>query len=183
MLKRDLDDNGRVAWRPGEAHRSAETGDFAKAWYVGGRASTWRLLPRSVGGEPRRVRTYHRSPGRSRQDRRRHRHHRLAVRLRDAGDRQGSPLRDKAEETLGSSGSEVDHWEVAVVHRDHAAPDGACARLAWLSGDLGTADHAIDMYKMAVLPRLQEMAGFCSASLMIDRETGQVVGTAAFDSR
>lgn len=93
------------------------------------------------------------------------------------------PLRDKAEETLDSSGSDVHQWEVAVVHRDHAAPTGACARLTWLSGDPGTADRAIDMYKMAVLPRLEEMDGFCSASLMIDREAGRVVGTAAFDSR
>lgn len=93
------------------------------------------------------------------------------------------PLRDKAEETLDSSGSDVHQWEVAVVHRDHAAPNGACARLTWLSGDPGTADRAIDIYKMAVLPRLEEMDGFCSASLMIDREAGRVVGTAAFDSR
>lgn len=93
------------------------------------------------------------------------------------------PLRDKAEETLGSSGSDVHQWEVAVVHRDHAAPDGACARLTWLSGDPGMADRAIDLYKLAVLPRLEEMDGFCSASLMIDRAAGRVVGTAAFDSR
>jgi heme-degrading monooxygenase HmoA len=92
-------------------------------------------------------------------------------------------LRSDVEQTLGSSGSEVHQWEVAVVHRDHVAPQGACARLTWISGDPGTADRAIDTYKMAVLPRLQEMEGFCSASLMIDREGGRVVGTVAFDSR
>jgi heme-degrading monooxygenase HmoA len=93
------------------------------------------------------------------------------------------PLRDKAEETLDSSSSDVHQWEVAAVHRDHAAPNGACARLTWLRGDPGTADRAIDMYKMSVLPRLEEMDGFCSASLMIDHQAGRVVGTAAFDSR
>ena len=92
-------------------------------------------------------------------------------------------LRGRAEQSLGSSGSEVHQWEVAVVHRDHAAPQGACARLTWLSGDPATADRAIDTYKMAVLPRLEGMDGFCSASLMIDREAGRVVGTVAFDSR
>lgn len=91
-------------------------------------------------------------------------------------------LRSRAEESLGSTGSEVHEWEVAVVHRDHAAPEGACARLTWLSGDPGTADRAIDTYRMAVLPRLEEMEGFCSASLMIDREGGRVVGTVVFDS-
>jgi hypothetical protein len=95
------------------------------------------------------------------------------------------PLRDRAERALGSgSGRYVHEWEVAVVHRDHAAPDGACARLTWLSGgDLHMLDDAIDMFRMVILPQIQELDGFCSASLMVDRETGRVVGTAAFDSR
>ena len=92
-------------------------------------------------------------------------------------------LRDRAQQSLGGSGSEVHQWEVAVVHRDHAAPEGACARLTWLSGDPAAADRAIDTYKMAVLPRLEAMDGFCSASLMIDREAGRVVGTVVFETR
>ena len=90
-------------------------------------------------------------------------------------------LRSRAEQALGSDGSEVHQWEVAVVHRDHASPHGACARLTWLAGDPGTADRAIDLYRMAVLPRLEEMEGFCSASMMIDREAGRVVSTVVFD--
>ncbi|MFC7493636.1 MULTISPECIES: antibiotic biosynthesis monooxygenase [unclassified Nocardioides] len=92
------------------------------------------------------------------------------------------PLRSRAEEILGGS-SEVHQWEVGVVHRDHAAPPDAWARLTWLSGDPATADRALDTYRMAVLPRLQEMDGYCSASLMIDRNAGRVVGTVVFDSR
>jgi heme-degrading monooxygenase HmoA len=95
------------------------------------------------------------------------------------------PLRDRAERALGStSGRYVHEWEVAVVHRDHAAPEGACARLTWLSGgDLHMVDNAVDMFRMVILPQIQELRGFCSASLIVDRETGRVVGTAAFDSR
>ena len=94
------------------------------------------------------------------------------------------PLRDRAEQALGStSGSDVHTWEVAVVHRDHAAPDGAAARLTWLSGDPSMVDHAIDLYRMVVLPQIQELDGFCSSSLMVDREAGRVVGTAAFETR
>jgi hypothetical protein len=94
------------------------------------------------------------------------------------------PLRDRAERALGNTdGRYVREWEVAVVHRDHSAPEGACARLTWLSGDPSMLDHAIDTYRMVVLPRLQEQGGFCSASLMVDRQTGRLVGTAAFDSR
>jgi heme-degrading monooxygenase HmoA len=92
-------------------------------------------------------------------------------------------LRDRAAQTLGASSSDVMQWEVAVVHREHSAPEGACARITWLSGEPGTADRAVDVYKMAVLPRLQEFEGFCSASLFINRDAGRAVGTGTFDSR
>lgn len=93
------------------------------------------------------------------------------------------PYRDEAQRLLGAESSEVEVWEVAVVHRDHAMPDGACARLTFLSGDPGTAERAIDVYKLAVLPKIQEFDGFCSASLMINREKGRAVGTLTFERR
>ena len=93
------------------------------------------------------------------------------------------PLRDGAERALGSSTSDVELWEVAVVHRDHATGDGACARVTWLSGDPTNVEHAVDVYRMAVLPRIQELDGFCSASLLVNREAGHVVGTVTFESR
>lgn len=34
---------------------------------------------------------------------------------------------------------------------------------------------------MAVLPRVQELDGFCSASLLISRETGRAAGTVTFE--
>lgn len=94
------------------------------------------------------------------------------------------PLRDRTERALGTtSGRYVHQWEAAVMHRDHATPDGAWARLTWLRGDPGMIDDAVDMYRMVVLPRIQELDGFCSASLMVDREIGRVVSTVAFDGR
>ncbi|GAB2480099.1 hypothetical protein GCM10027063_22700 [Promicromonospora xylanilytica] len=94
------------------------------------------------------------------------------------------PLRDRAERALGAaSGRYVHEWEVAVVHRDHAVPDGGCARLTWLSCDRDMVENAIDTYRMVVLPQIQDLDGFCSASLMVDREAGRVVSTAAFDDR
>jgi hypothetical protein len=93
------------------------------------------------------------------------------------------PLRDQAQGAIGATSSSVDVWEVAVMHRDHAMPSGACARVTWLSGDdAGFTDRAIDIYKMAVLPRLQEWEGFCSASLMVNRDTSRVVGTVTFET-
>jgi hypothetical protein len=93
------------------------------------------------------------------------------------------PLRAGAEQAFGASSSTVEQWEVAVVHRDHAMPDGSCARVTWLSGDADLADRAPDVYKMAVLPRLQEFEGFCSASLLVSRDTGRIAGTVTFETR
>lgn len=102
--------------------------------------------------------------------------------MRDSAERV-IPLRDEAARALGASGSEVDTWELAVVHRDHALPDGAFARVTWLSGDSDTADRAVDIFKMVVLPKVQEFDGFCSASFLINREAGRAVGTVTFDTR
>ncbi|MGZ4599684.1 MAG: hypothetical protein ACXVYY_08675 [Oryzihumus sp.] len=92
------------------------------------------------------------------------------------------PLRSRAEQVLGAGPSEVDTWEVAVVHRDHPTPSGACARITWLSGDPASADRATDIFKMVVLPRVQELFGFCSASLLINRQAGRAVGTVTYDN-
>ena len=93
------------------------------------------------------------------------------------------PLRASAEQALGASTSSVDTWEVAVMHREHATGDGSSARVTWLVGDTGASDRAVDIFRMAVLPKMQELDGFCSASLLISRETGRRVGTVSFDSR
>lgn len=96
---------------------------------------------------------------------------------------QVKPLRTDAEQTLGATSSEVGTWEVAVMHRDHASPDGACARVTWLSSDQGLADLAADVYRTLILPTLQDWDGFCSANLMISRDTGRIVGTVTFETR
>lgn len=93
-------------------------------------------------------------------------------------------LREDAEQRLSGSPSELYQWEMAAVHRDHAVPEGACARLTWVRAtDMTNVDRMIDIYKVGVLPRIQEFDGFCSASLLIDRESGRGVGTLILDSR
>lgn len=96
---------------------------------------------------------------------------------------QVKPLRTDAEETLGATSSEVATWEVAVMHREHPSPEGSWARITWLSGDGGLADRAVDVYKAIVLPTLEGWDGFCSANLMISRDSGRIVGTVTFESR
>ena len=91
-------------------------------------------------------------------------------------------MRDETTEMVSGT-SAVQEWEIAVVHRDHQAGDGSFSRSTWLSTDPSNVDHALDVYRMAVLPKLEEMQGFCSASMLIDRANGMAVGTVAFDSR
>jgi hypothetical protein len=92
------------------------------------------------------------------------------------------PLRDGAEQAMGTDTGTVDIWEVAVVHRDHAMPDGACARVTWMSGDPDSAERATDLFRMVILPRVQDNEGFCSASLLINRDTGRAVSTVTYET-
>lgn len=93
------------------------------------------------------------------------------------------PLRDRAAAVLNASSVEVDEWEIAVLHRDHHAPEGACVRATWSRIDPTQAERGIDFWKLGILPKAEQMEGFCSGSLMVNRETGMAVGTITFDSR
>jgi heme-degrading monooxygenase HmoA len=94
-----------------------------------------------------------------------------------------SQLRDQAAEKLGGKVEKIEGWEIAALHRDHRAGTGACTRATWVKGDPETADPKIDYYKTSVVPELENLEGFCSASLLVDRESGRSVSTVTFDSR
>lgn len=98
-----------------------------------------------------------------------------------ASDPQLRPVRDHAAEILGGR-PQVDEWEIAVFHRDHTSRPGACVRATWMRMAPENADRAIDVYRMAMLPQMQEFDGFCSASLMVDRTSGYAVSSVTFDS-
>lgn len=101
---------------------------------------------------------------------------------RDASDQMLLPQRQRGAEIFGAEPA-VDRWDIAVVHRHAAAPEGAWVRCTWLSVDTAGLTHMIDTYRMATLPALEEMEGFCSASLMVDRDDGRAVSSATFVSR
>jgi len=92
------------------------------------------------------------------------------------------PLRDRAADIFGAEPS-VDRWEIAVLHRHSYAADSSCVRCTWFTMDPADLDDAIDTYRMATLPALEEMDGFCSASLMVDRASGRAVSSSMFESR
>ncbi|HET6292166.1 MAG TPA: antibiotic biosynthesis monooxygenase [Kribbella sp.] len=98
-----------------------------------------------------------------------------------ASDEELRPVRDRVGEMLGAS-PQVDEWEIAVLHRDHRSAEGACVRVTWVRVDPADMDRAIDVYKLASLPRAEELAGFCSASLLVDRSSGRAVSSVTYDS-
>ncbi|MBB3086650.1 antibiotic biosynthesis monooxygenase [Geodermatophilus sabuli] len=102
-----------------------------------------------------------------------------------ASDEHVHPMREQMVDRFGAGVAEpeIQEWEIAVLHREHASGDGACCRVTWLRTDPSRADQLLDMYRTRVMPRIQEMRGFCSLSMLIDRESGRAVGTAVFESR
>ncbi|TCC60276.1 hypothetical protein E0H73_20190 [Kribbella pittospori] len=99
-----------------------------------------------------------------------------------ATDEELRPVRERLARTLGGS-PQVQEWEIAVLHRDHRSVAGACIRATWVSVDPANLDRAIDVYRLASLPRLEDLAGFCSASLLVDRASGRAVSSVTYDSR
>ncbi|WP_375488515.1 hypothetical protein [uncultured Mycobacterium sp.] len=90
-------------------------------------------------------------------------------------------VRDRAAQAFGGSPT-VDEWEIAVLHRDHRSGPGACVRTTWLKVRPDQFDRAIEFYRESVLPDIEKLEGFCSASLMIDRTSWRAVSSSTFDS-
>ena len=92
------------------------------------------------------------------------------------------PLRDQTAQAFGGVPT-VDEWEIAVLHRDHRSGAGACVRATWLTVRPDQFDRAIRFYRESVLPAVEELEGFCSASLLLDRASWRAVASSTFDSR
>ena len=96
---------------------------------------------------------------------------------------QMAPVRDQAAQAFGGTGSPTfEEWEIAVLHRDHRSGEGACARATWVKLPPDQLDQGIEFYKTSVLPELEALEGFCSASLLVDRASGRAVASTSFDS-
>jgi heme-degrading monooxygenase HmoA len=101
--------------------------------------------------------------------------------LRESTD-QAAPLRERAGEIFGGDVT-FDTWEIGAMHRDHHSAEGACVRATWIKMPPDQADRSIEFYRTSVLPALENLEGFCSASLLINRSTGRGVSSTTFDSR
>jgi hypothetical protein len=90
-------------------------------------------------------------------------------------------IRDRAAEIFGGT-PQVEEWEIAVLHRDHRSREGAGVRATWTQVDPAQVDRTIDVHKMVTLPSLENLEGFCSASLLVDRASGRAVSSVVYDS-
>jgi len=100
--------------------------------------------------------------------------------MRDSRE-QVTPIRDRAAEMFGGTAN-VEQWEIAALHRDHHSPDGAGVLATWIRVPPDQVDQGIEYYKSSVLPQLEGLDGFCSASLLVDRTSGRAVSSTTFDS-
>jgi heme-degrading monooxygenase HmoA len=91
--------------------------------------------------------------------------------------------RARAAEMMRADRVDIQEWEIIRMHRDHPTREGACARVTWMAGDMAQLERSIDAMGMSVLPRLEELPGFCSVSQLLDRNTGMSTVTAVYDSR
>jgi hypothetical protein len=91
-------------------------------------------------------------------------------------------VRQRAADVFAGTATKVDEWNIAVLHRAQRSNHGACVRATWIKVVPDQASRAVDFYRTSVLPEMEELDGFCSASLMIDPTSRRAVSSATFDS-
>ena len=85
--------------------------------------------------------------------------------------------------TLGGEHADVQEWEIAVLHRERPAGDGAGAQVTWARTPPNHLNELLDAYRHNLMPRLQQLMGFDSLSMLVDRRTGRTVSVTAFETR
>ena len=90
-----------------------------------------------------------------------------------------------AERTVGILGGQADiqEWEIAAMHRVHEPHPATACRVTWLRSDPGSVDRAVDAVRLSLMPKLDDLPGFCSVSVMVRREDGLTVAAVSYDTR
>ncbi len=98
-----------------------------------------------------------------------------------ASDETLAPLRNSAADAFGGVAA-VDEWQISAVHRNRRASEGARVRATWLKVRPDRFSQALDFYTSSVLPAIEELDGFCSASVMAQPSSRRAVVSATYDS-
>jgi hypothetical protein len=92
-------------------------------------------------------------------------------------------LRRQVAEVLRADAVDIAEWEIAVLHRSRPAGDAACVRCTWMDVPAGQVDGMVDAVRMSLLPRLQDLPGFCSISMLVDRVGSRGVAAVTYADR
>ena len=90
-------------------------------------------------------------------------------------------LAERTAEILGGR-PEVEEWEIAAMHRVLEA-QGARSRVTWLRTAPDAVNRAVDAVRLSLMPKLDDLPGFCSVSAMVRRDEGLTVAAVSYDSR
>ena len=90
-------------------------------------------------------------------------------------------MRQRAAEIMGGE-AEVREWEIALMHRMHETHDGARTRVIWGSTEPGNMDDLLSSFRMTMMPRMEELPGFASCNMMVDRQSGRSALAVTYDS-
>ncbi len=85
-------------------------------------------------------------------------------------------------QALGAQGLDIQEWEIAVLHRERPAGDGAGAQVTWARIPPNHLNELLDAYRHNLMPQLQDLMGFDSLSMLVDRRTGRTVSVTAFET-
>jgi len=91
------------------------------------------------------------------------------------------PTLERTAEVLGGR-PDVEEWEIAAMHRVHEAHHGVCARVTWLRTAPDQVARAVDAVRLSLMPKLDDLPGFCSLSVMVRPDDGTTVAAVAYDT-
>ena len=80
-------------------------------------------------------------------------------------------------------GRQVEQWEIGVLHRVRDRGEGTATRVIRTKGPIGPVDRVVDAFRATVVPRVEDLPGFCGVSLLVDPRTGRGAIEATYESR
>ena len=94
-------------------------------------------------------------------------------------------VRSAAERTADLLGGvpHLEEWEIAAMHRVLEASEGARSRVTWLRTGPDAVNRAVDAVRLSLMPKLDDLPGFSSVSVMVRRDVGLAVAAVSYDSR
>ena len=96
--------------------------------------------------------------------------------------REVKAMRARAATILGGP-AVIQEWTIAILHRLRPAPPGACTRVTWTRGHPDRLDRMTDAFGVSIVPRLEDLPGFCSVSVLVDPTDGRASTAETYDSR